>query len=94
MTQGPTILTEDLVADWKDQAACAGYPNDLFFPVGDVSERQIQRAKAICSVCPVNARCLEYALETNQRSGIWAGTTEDERRSVRRKWLAARRRVG
>ena len=54
----------------------------------------IKRAKAICSICQVAASCLEYALETNQRNGIWAGTTEDERRSLRRKWLAARRRAG
>ncbi len=59
-----------------------------------MSERVIERAKAICSICPVTASCLEYALETNQRNGTWAGTTEDERRSLRRKWLAARRRAG
>jgi WhiB family redox-sensing transcriptional regulator len=94
VTQVPTTLTTDVVADWRDHAACAGYPNDLFFPVGDVNELLIERAKAICSICPVTEECLQYALETNQRNGIWAGTTEDERRSLRRKWLAARRRAG
>jgi WhiB family transcriptional regulator, redox-sensing transcriptional regulator len=43
-------------------------------------------------VCPVIDDCLEYALETNQRSGIWGGTSERERKSLRRKWLAERRR--
>ncbi|MEE8375782.1 MAG: WhiB family transcriptional regulator, partial [Acidimicrobiia bacterium] len=47
---------------------------------------------AVCAVCRVAENCLEYAFESNQRSGIWAGTTEDERKSLRRKWLAARRR--
>ncbi len=28
--------------------------------------------------------CLRYALETNQEYGIWGGTTEDERRALRR----------
>lgn len=92
MTQSPTNLLQDLRTDWRERAACAGYPNHVFFPVGDADERTIERAKAVCSICPVIDDCLEYALETNQRSGIWAGTTEDERRSVRRKWLAARRR--
>ena len=94
MTRGPDTLTTDLVADWKSRAACAGYPNDLFFPIGDVNEGTIEKAKAICAVCPVTDDCLQYALETNQRNGIWAGTTEEERRSLRRKWLAARRRAG
>jgi WhiB family redox-sensing transcriptional regulator len=43
--------------------------------------------------CPVAEPCLEYALETNQRAGIWGGTTEEERKSLRRKWLAGRRRA-
>jgi len=52
----------------------------------------IEKAKAICAACPVMDDCLSYALETNQRSGIWGGTTEKERKSLRRKWLAERRR--
>ena len=35
---------------------------------------------------------LQYALETNQDSGIWGGTDEEERRKLRRQWLARRRR--
>jgi hypothetical protein len=31
-------------------------------------------------------------LETNQQDGIWGGTTEAERRRVRRAWLADLRR--
>ncbi len=34
-----------------------------------------------------------YALETNQEAGIWGGTSEDERRKMRRAWLARRRRL-
>ena len=94
MTQVPVDLKPDVVTDWRDRAACAGYPNQLFFPAGDVSQRIVEKAKAVCSICPVAADCLEYALETNQRSGIWGGINEDERRSLRRKWLAVRRRAG
>jgi WhiB family redox-sensing transcriptional regulator len=85
-------LRTDVVADWREQAACADYPNQLFFPGGDASEATVARAKGVCAVCPVIEDCLEYAFETNQRAGIWGGTTEDERRSLRRKWLASRRR--
>ena len=92
MTQRPLSLAQDLVADWKDRAACGGYPNALFFPGPDAPSRAVERARAVCAVCAVTKNCLEYAFETNQRSGIWAGTTEGERKSLRRKWLAARRR--
>lgn len=92
MTYGPATAEPDLARNWKDLAACAGYPNALFFPTSEATSGEITKAKAICSVCPVSEECIEYALETNQRAGIWGGTTEDERRSLRRKWLANRRR--
>jgi WhiB family redox-sensing transcriptional regulator len=93
VTYGPTRLATELVADWRARAACSGYPNTLFFPSSEVlDDAPVARAKAVCSVCPVVEDCLEYALETNQRSGIWGGTSEQERKSLRRKWLAERRR--
>jgi WhiB family redox-sensing transcriptional regulator len=93
VTLGPTQLATELVADWRARAACAGYPNTLFFPTSDsADEASIEKAKAVCGVCPVSEDCLQYALETNQRSGIWGGTSEKERKSLRRKWLAERRR--
>lgn len=92
MTLGASQLFADLLADWKNRAACAGYPNSLFFPPSDGADSQVEKAKAVCATCEVAEDCLEYALETNQRAGIWGGTTEDERKSLRRKWMAARRR--
>jgi WhiB family redox-sensing transcriptional regulator len=49
---------------------------------------QIARAKEVCAQCPVHRDCLEYALETNQDSGIWGGTSEEERRVLRRQYVA------
>lgn len=79
--------------DWKDHAACSGYPDELFFPVGEVDESRVEMALEICAGCKVTEECLEYALESNQRAGIWGGTTESERKSLRRKWMADRRRT-
>lgn len=92
VTYGPAQLATELVAEWRNRAACSGYPNSLFFPVPDATASQVERATAVCAVCPVTEECLEYAFETNQRAGIWGGTTEEERKSLRRKWLASRRR--
>ena len=78
---------------WRAQAACSGYPDTLFFPLGEADEDQINMALEIYSGCKVSSECLDYALESNQRSGIWGGTTEKERRSLRRRWLAERKRT-
>jgi len=33
--------------------------------------------------CPIRARCLDYALRHDIRSGIWGGRTELERAELR-----------
>jgi WhiB family redox-sensing transcriptional regulator len=87
------MATETSVG-WRSRAACTGHQHTLFFPSGDAETRNVERARAICMACPVTEPCLEFALETNQRAGIWGGTSEEERKALRRKWLATRRRVG
>lgn len=69
------------IPEWHDDAACLGSNGDVFFPGLYESARQ---AKQICAECPVAAECLDYALETNQRYGIWGGTSEKDRQKLRR----------
>ncbi len=70
---------------WRDRASCRSSDPDLFFPVGTTgsAREQIQAAKVICKACAVTAQCLEFAVMTNQESGIWGGMSEDERRKAR-----------
>jgi len=79
--------------DWRDQAACLSVDPELFFPVGNTGPavEQIVRAIAVCSTCPVTEYCLQYALDTNQDSGVWGGLSEDERRALKRRAARARR---
>jgi len=79
---------------WRDQASCRFLKPDLFFPTGSsgVAMEEIRAAKMVCQDCRVQGDCLLFAFETNQESGIWGGTAEDERRRLRRAWLAERRR--
>ena len=43
------------------------------------------RRQAICTSCEVRAQCLEYALENDERFGIWGGLSERERRKLRKR---------
>lgn len=81
--------------DWRDVALCRDTDPDLFFPVGTTGPavEQIDNARAVCMQCEAQAPCLEYALATNQDSGVWGGTSEEERRKLRRAWLARQRRA-
>jgi WhiB family transcriptional regulator, redox-sensing transcriptional regulator len=88
------LLTLTLASDsWRRTAACRDTDPDLFFPVGTTGPaiEQIETAKSVCGACHAQAQCLEYALATNQDSGIWGGTSEDERRLLRKQYQARQR---
>lgn len=66
---------------WEHQAECKNAQPDIFHPEKGGSTRE---AKKICSRCPVIQECLDYALEHNERFGIWGGLSERERRQMQR----------
>ncbi|MFB9968090.1 WhiB family transcriptional regulator [Sinosporangium siamense] len=69
---------------WMRQAACRDVDPEIFFPIGSAPSRtQLALARHVCSRCPVTEMCLNYALDTGQSAGVWAGTTEQERRALR-----------
>lgn len=87
-------VENDPTRDWRDQAVCSSEEvTQIFFPVGvtGAAAVQIQDAKTVCVECPVRQECLEYAITTNQEYGIWGGTSEEERRVLRRKWRQEQR---
>jgi WhiB family redox-sensing transcriptional regulator len=66
---------------WQDRALCAQTDPEAFFPEKGGSTRE---AKKVCRTCDVRAECLEYALEHDERFGIWGGLSERERRRLKR----------
>jgi WhiB family transcriptional regulator, redox-sensing transcriptional regulator len=72
-------------APWTADAACADHPPDLWFPRRGEA---VGTARAICQGCPVRLPCLRYALENNERYGMWGGRSERERRKLRRALVA------
>lgn len=66
---------------WQDRALCAQTDPEAFFPEKGGSTRE---AKRVCRSCEVRSECLEYALQHDERFGIWGGLSERERRRLKR----------
>ncbi len=88
-----TLPFPNAVTDWRSMALCRDTDPDLFFPVGTtgLALDQIAAAKAVCMQCGARQECLDYALDSNQDSGVWGGLSEEERRDIRRQRAKARR---
>lgn len=69
---------------WMRDASCAQIGGDDWFPQhGDLPTAE--RAKQVCRGCPVRAQCLEFALRTKQRDGIWASYSPKSLERLRRR---------
>lgn len=68
--------------DWRDQAACKGAELKVFY--ADGKGQHYDAAKAVCSTCPVQNECFDYALDVADDFGVWGGTSPEERRLMRR----------
>ena len=66
---------------WQDFANCRGAEPDLFFPERGASTRT---AKGICRECTVQDECLEFAIVSSEKFGIWGALSERERRKIRK----------
>ena len=65
---------------------CSQYDTEMFFPDPESSMFYylLKTAKSICSNCPYQMACLNYAVE-NSEPGVWGGTSEAERKLMRRR---------
>jgi WhiB family redox-sensing transcriptional regulator len=81
----PAPPYEALVASeqWRARAACRSEETRRFFP--GRGNRVPVVVRHICSACPVSEPCLQWAM-THKELGIWAGTSEDDRRRMARWW--------
>ncbi len=74
--------------EWMAEGNCRTEAPSMFFPSDGVG---VEVARRICATCPVKEPCLEFAIETNQKYGIWGGLTDKERASLKRRRARARR---
>ncbi|MGH8993328.1 MAG: WhiB family transcriptional regulator [Acidimicrobiia bacterium] len=68
---------------WRAKGSCRGSDPRIFYPPSD-DDGVAESAKKICAECPVRKPCLEFALSTREKHGVWGGLTERERRRVLR----------
>lgn len=68
-------------APWIEASLCSQSDPAAFFPEKGGSTIE---AKQICSNCEVRAECLDWALEHDERHGIWGGLSERERRRLKK----------
>jgi WhiB family redox-sensing transcriptional regulator len=69
---------------WQDEALCAEVDPEMFFPEKGGSTK---KAKEVCAACTVRIECLQFAMDRDERFGIYGGLSERERRRLR--WRAA-----
>lgn len=82
--------------DWT-RARCLGQADspeyDPWFDNSEYGyENQQDLGLDICNgsangpACPLRAECLLFALVNNERFGVWGGTSEIDRRALRKMW--------
>jgi WhiB family redox-sensing transcriptional regulator len=71
-------------AGWASKGACKDIADpSMFFPARGENDR-VAAAKQVCAGCPVRAECLQWAIDTHEKYGVWGGLSERQRRDLRR----------
>jgi WhiB family redox-sensing transcriptional regulator len=82
------VLPWITLGDWVEEALCAQVSPEFFFP--EKGEGDLVRvARQICARCPVQAECLDHALEHEEKFGIWGGMGPVKRKKLRKQLRAA-----
>jgi WhiB family redox-sensing transcriptional regulator len=76
-SMGEPVFTQQQT--WRTRGACQGLDPAIFVPD---SEEDADEAKSICDECSVRISCLEHALASREKDGVWGGATEKERRRL------------
>jgi len=79
----PKEVTGPMGQNWRSVGLCRGSDTLVFYPPSEDDSLAVE-AKMICGMCAVRQPCLEFALTTREKHGVWGGLTERERRRVLR----------
>src|ERR1700720_377137 len=72
--------------NWRAASACLNADPDMFFPVavGTAASKQVSLALRICEGCAVRQHCLDFAMRSGEKDGIWGGPRPEGRIRARR----------
>jgi len=70
----PTLPQQD--REWRKESACAEQWEPFF------DWRRVEEAKVICNTCTVQSQCLQFAIDNDERDGVWGGLTAKERKAL------------
>lgn len=79
------VVEGDEDMSWQHKALCSQTDPEAFFPEKGGSTRD---AKRVCARCEVRQECLQWAIEHDERFGIWGGMSERERRRYKKEHRA------
>lgn len=68
--------------EWMADSACLDHQPDLWY---SDTNNGLDAAKEICRSCPALAACLLWAIETDERWGVFGGHTYNERKNLKRR---------
>ena len=86
---GAGLLDDLRPPDWMAHAGCRGEDVSRFVPAHRMAGDQVpRRLGEVCARCPVAPHCLVYALERPELQGCWGGTTDAQRKALRRSLAA------
>lgn len=82
---------------WRNKGACNGWvpqkpkngrqgvPHNVNDPFFDQSAKVQRKAAEFCKeVCPMLVQCGHYALDKDERYGVWGGMTERDREKLQK----------
>lgn len=84
-------LRADPPGGWR-RAKCAGKVSDDYDPFFEDQDEAVEFCNGTVdgTECPIRHACLLFALQNNERYGVWGGTSELTRKAIRKKFPAGR----
>ncbi len=79
----PTTRPEEVVRKWarEHRLPCETVPRDWFFPESNDRDmfEKLEATRRLCFGCPVQAACLQWALDDRIMTGMYGGASATER---------------
>ncbi len=67
--------------DWTKRSECRGMDDEIFY---GATSSDVAEAKEVCVHCVVGLNCLRYAIENDEKFGVWGGLDERELRLIKK----------